>query len=174
MEPLFTQYKQYVQFKVSGQTVGDFFERVSGGGVEYAVAEAAPANSVGRIYRATRYRIEPVSLEGYLRRDTYARISAVMGQFKANRRIKDLLTISRTIIGEGNLAASENKIVEEFDQLTIIQPFQAEDGDVGRDTDFVMATMRFQPEIKRKFINGSTTPIEVYDATELLSSLPNG
>lgn len=137
---LFTHYKQWIQFRNSaGAAVGGFFERISGGEIQYGMAEAAPANSRGMIYRSTRFRISELTLETHLRLDDYQRFSDTFDRFRRDGNQK--MTVTRLLRdGEGR------RLPFAYQRCSVIQPPLPDDGDVGRDNEFLMMRIRLQPE----------------------------
>jgi len=160
--PYFSQYKQWVEFQVGGSKVGHYFERFSGGQVEYAVADASPANSGGHYYRATRFRIAELTIEGYLTRDSYNAIVAYLDQFHKDRSFSEQLSVRRTYRD-----GSGQAVTEVYEDCVVISPAQPEDGDVTRDTDFLMFSVRIQPHKKKLYIDG--TLIQSWDPADQLN-----
>lgn len=146
---LFTHFKTFVEVTDSeGKSLGFFAERFSGGRVEYGLAEASPANRPGRWYRATRFRVGEVTVEAYLSKDMYDSLLELWRTFHMDRSKK--FVVRRTLYGntpEGVESGGE-MVQEVYTWCSFVEPPQAEDTDVTRDTDFVMVTMRIQPEDK--------------------------
>lgn len=142
---LFPHYKSLVTITTAdGQQVAGFIaERFSGGRVEYGVAEASPANHPGRWYRSTRFRVTEVTIEAYLQKSTYDGLLALWKTFHQNRSKK--FTVTRKVVGDTD---KNEFVLETYTRCSFIEPPQIEDTDVTRDTDFVMVTMRIQPEDK--------------------------
>lgn len=155
---LFTQFKQWIQLKPSaavtgtGQgsggaasgfdakaSLGAYFERVSGGEVSYSMAEAAQANSRGMVYRTTRFRISELSLENYLELDVFQNFCAVFESFRKNGNEK--MSVVRVIKN-----GSGEALTYEYTGCSVIQPPSIDDGDVARDSEFLMMRIRLQPE----------------------------
>lgn len=170
MSSLFTQFKQWVdlifskdagaatnrggntggplaptgRLQTEGDTLGAFFERVSGGEVSYSLAEAAQANSRGQVYRTTRFRISEITLENNLDLTTFTAFSTAFTDFRKNGNKK--MTVRRVLRdGEGK------SIRYEYSNCSVLQPPSIDDGDVGRDQEFVMMRIRLQPEIVKVF-----------------------
>lgn len=146
---LFTHFKTFVEVTdPEGKSLGFFAERFSGGRVEYGMAEASPANRPGRWYRATRFRVGEITVEAYLRKDMYDSLLQLWDTFHLDRSKK--FTVRRTLYGDTpkGVASGEERVYEIYTGCSFVEPPQAEDTDVTRDTDFVMVTMRIQPEDK--------------------------
>lgn len=163
----FTQYKQWIQFEYQGRKVGSFFERFSGGQVEYTVASGSPANSGGSVFRATRFRIGEISIEGYLERGTYTAILDIVNKYHKDRKLNDDFSVARILrSGESENGSNIGKLKDLFNYCTIIAPPQPEDGDVSREGDFIFFSMRLQPEVKTTFIDDNE--VQKWDARAAL------
>ena len=187
---LFAQYKQWIELMATGstpngieagrgagivgngagggsvgtgenvyKTIGAYFERVSGGEAQYSLAEAAPANSRGMVYRSTRWRLSELTLEGNLTLEEFEAISKATrnfqhdgnGKFGVKRVLRD---------GEGG------KLTYLYTACSLIAPISIDDGDVGRDQEFLMMRMRIQPE---KLVISGAGEIQVFDPFDALS-----
>ena len=121
------------------QTIGAYFERVSGGEPSYSVAEAAAANSRGTLYRSTRWRLSELTLEGNLTTDEFRVISQATRQFMRDGNGK--FGVRRVLRdGEGG------RLVYVYTGCSLLSPIGSYDGDVARDNEFLMMQMRIQPE----------------------------
>lgn len=181
---LFTQYKQWIEFDYIGPAVeganraqnriGNWWERFSGGQVELARAEATPANSPGRFYRSTRFTVQAITLEGYMEYDAYGQVARVLNGFYQDRALKSSFIVRRSVAaGAGETAAARQEIKEEYYNCSIEVPLQIEDGDVTRDQDFIMVTLRLQPERKAVYYGNDPKPVFDFDANDQLIQFAN-
>lgn len=169
---LFTHFKTFVEVTdPEGKSLGFFAERFSGGRVEYGMAEASPANYPGRWYRATRFRVGEVTVEAYLSKDMYDSLLQLWKTFHLDRSKKFI--VRRTLYGntpEG-VASGGEMVQEVYTGCSFVEPPQAEDTDVTRDTDFVMVTMRIQPE--DKVVTTDKASSEASSKVDLQSGITN-
>lgn len=149
MGQFFTQNKQWIEFQFGGQRVGRFMEQVSGGQVEYSVADASPANSGGHVFRATRFRIAPLNISGYLTKDQYGQLAAVFDTYHKNRGLASDFSVRRVYKDGAN-----QEIVEVYENLTVVTPPQPDDADTTQDTTFLNFSIQLQPEKKTVYIDG--------------------
>jgi len=154
MGDYFTQYKQWIEFQVDGQRIGRYMERVSGGQVEYAVADGAPANSGGHVYRATRFRIAPLNIGGYLTKEQFNTLVSIFKRYHSDRSLADKFSVRR-IYKDGSGQAIE----ELYERLTVVSPPEPEDGDTTQDGTFMNFSIGLQPEKKTVFIDGQKSLI---------------
>lgn len=168
MGTLFTQYKQWIVVTPSrqytgtklstvhtagglgdttstagldklGGGLGNYFERVSGGEVAFSMAEAALANSRGMVYRSTRFRVSELSLENTMDIETFAAFAQVIEAFRKDGNQK--LSVTRTMVD-----GEKGVLTYFYENCSVSSPPTPDDGDVARDSEFMMMRMRLQPE----------------------------
>ena len=182
---LFTHYKSFVKIALAGSpgTEGEgqgqgggqaksfnfYCERFSGGRVEFALAEASPAGRPGRWYRATRFRVGEITIETYAEKSKAQDLKEALFPFYHDRSLKGQIQVTRILVGDG-LPNGQETVEEIYKRCSIVEPPQIEDTDVTRDTEFVMLTLRLQPEGKEVKVGGKT--VENYDANQKIDGKP--
>lgn len=182
---LFTHYKSFVKIALAGapategegsggsggqgKTFNFYAERFSGGRVEFALAEASPAGRPGRWYRATRFRVGEITIETYAEKAKAQELKEALSAFYRDRSLKGQIQVTRTLVGD-KLPNGDDRVEEIYLRCSIIEPPQFEDTDVTRDTEFVMLTLRLQPEGKIVKVNG--VEVENYDANAKIDGSP--
>ena len=151
---------------VSGK-FGAFFEKVQGGEVDFGIAEAAPANSRGKVYTATRFTLSEITLEGYLKYDFYFRLLGMVNAMMSDNNKK--LVLSRTMYSSGGELI---KVV--FGRCSLKAPPTMDDADVTRDNENHMIKIRLQPESRKEFLGKSGEPVVSYDPEDQLNPAYRG